>query len=77
MRELEEPFSLLEMECSKIQERQRLAEEKRILKLRELELKTKAALLAQAWWRGYTTRKALKNKNKSKTATKRKSKKTK
>ncbi|XP_028269279.1 dynein regulatory complex protein 10 [Parambassis ranga] len=44
VRELEEPFSLLEMECNKIQERQRLAEEKRIEQLRELELKAKAAL---------------------------------
>ena len=37
--------------------------------------KTKAAIFAQAWWRGYSTRRALKNKDKSKKAKKGKGKK--
>ncbi|XP_041793270.1 dynein regulatory complex protein 10 isoform X2 [Chelmon rostratus] len=77
LRKLEKPFSVLEVECNQIQERRRLAEEKRKEKMRELELKTKAAIFAQAWWRGYSTRKALKNKGKSKKAKKGKGKKTK
>lgn len=75
--ELETQISALEVEHSRIQERRRLAEEKRREEARELELKTKAAILAQAWWRGYSTRKALKKKGKSKKATKGKGKKTK
>ncbi|XP_034728134.1 dynein regulatory complex protein 10 [Etheostoma cragini] len=74
---LKTPFSALEVECNQIQEKRRLAEEKRREALRELELKTKAAIFAQAWWRGYSTRKALKNKGKSKKAKKGKGKKTK
>ncbi|KAA8592285.1 dynein regulatory complex protein 10 isoform X2 [Etheostoma spectabile] len=74
---LKTPFSALEVECNQIQEKRRLAEEKRREAMRELELKTKAAIFAQAWWRGYSTRKALKNKGKSKKAKKGKGKKTK
>ncbi|XP_040897926.1 dynein regulatory complex protein 10 isoform X2 [Toxotes jaculatrix] len=70
LRKMEKPFTVLEMEYSQIQERRRLAEEKREREMRELELKTKAAIFAQAWWRGYSTRKALKNKGKSKKAKK-------
>uniref|UniRef100_A0A665TWU7 Dynein regulatory complex protein 10 n=1 Tax=Echeneis naucrates TaxID=173247 RepID=A0A665TWU7_ECHNA len=44
--------------------------EKREQEMRELALKTRTAILAQAWWRGYSTRKALKNKVKSKKAKK-------
>ncbi|XP_070819984.1 dynein regulatory complex protein 10 isoform X2 [Chaetodon trifascialis] len=77
LRTLEKPFSVLEVEYNQIQERRQLAEEKRKEKMRELELKTKAALFAQAWWRGYSTRKALKNKGKNKKAKKSKGKKTK
>ena len=75
LRRLEKPFSVLEMECNQIQERRQLAEEKRKKEMRELELKTKAAILAQAWWRGYSTRKALMNKGKNKKAKKGKGKK--
>ncbi|XP_040010926.1 dynein regulatory complex protein 10 [Xiphias gladius] len=75
LRSLEKPFSVLEVECNQIQERHRLAEEKREKEIKELELKTKAAIFAQAWWRGYSTRKALKNKGKSKKAKKGKGKK--
>uniref|UniRef100_A0A3Q4GKT5 Dynein regulatory complex protein 10 n=1 Tax=Neolamprologus brichardi TaxID=32507 RepID=A0A3Q4GKT5_NEOBR len=67
-KKFEKPFSTLEMEYNQIQERRRLAEEKRQEEIRELELKTKAAILIQAWWRGYSVRKALKNKAKSKKA---------
>lgn len=77
LRKLEKPFSVLEVECSQIQERRRLAEEEREKEMRELELKTKAAIFAQAWWRGYSIRKALKNMSKSKKAKKGKGKKTK
>ncbi|KAF1389092.1 hypothetical protein PFLUV_G00069870 [Perca fluviatilis] len=74
---LKSSFSTLEVECNQIQEKRRLADEKRKEDMRELELKTKAAIFAQAWWRGYSTRKALKNKGKSKKAKKGKGKKTK
>lgn len=77
LRKLEKPYSVLEVECNQILEKRRLAEEKRKEEMRELELKTKAAIFAQAWWRGYSTRKALKNKGKSKKAKKGKGKKTK
>ncbi|XP_010772234.1 dynein regulatory complex protein 10 isoform X2 [Notothenia coriiceps] len=77
LKTLEKLFSVLEVECNQIKEKRRLAEEKRKLEAKELELKTKAAIMAQAWWRGYSTRKALKNKGKSKKAKKGKGKKTK
>ncbi|XP_018524184.1 dynein regulatory complex protein 10 isoform X2 [Lates calcarifer] len=75
LRSLEKPFSVLEVEYKQIQEKRRLAEEKRQKEMKELELKTKAAIFAQAWWRGYSIRKALKNKGKSKKAKKGKGKK--
>lgn len=77
LKTLEKLFSVLEVECNQIKEKRRLAAEKRMLEAKELELKTKAAIMAQAWWRGYSTRKALKNKGKSKKAKKGKGKKTK
>uniref|UniRef100_A0A3Q1B8H6 Dynein regulatory complex protein 10 n=3 Tax=Amphiprion ocellaris TaxID=80972 RepID=A0A3Q1B8H6_AMPOC len=77
LRKLEELFSVLEVECNQIQERHRQAEEKRLKEMKELELKTKAAIIVQAWWRGYSTRKAIKNKGKGKKAKKSKGKKTK
>lgn len=77
LRQLEIPFSVLEVEFKQIQEKHFLEEKKRKEEMRELELKTKAAVYAQAWWRGYSTRKALKNKGKNKKATKGKGKKTK
>lgn len=77
LKEAEMHISALEAEYNHVQERRRLAEEKREEELRELELKTRAAILAQAWWRGYSTRKTLKNKGKSKKAKKGKGKKTK
>ncbi|XP_060927142.1 dynein regulatory complex protein 10-like [Limanda limanda] len=66
LRKQKEPFSVLETEYDQIIERRRLAEEKRQEEMKALELKTKAAIFAQSWWRGYSTRKALKNKGKNK-----------
>lgn len=64
LRTLEKHFSVLEVEYNQILERRRLEEERRVEELRMLELKTKAAILVQAWWRGYSTLKALQNKGK-------------
>lgn len=75
LRKMENPFLVLEQEYHHILEKRRLAEEKRKQEMRELELKTRAAIFAQAWWRGYSTRKALRNKGKSKKAKKGKGKK--
>lgn len=75
LRSLEKPFHALEEEYNQIVEKHRLAEHQRVKEMQELELKTKAAILAQSWWRGYKTRKALKNKGKSKKAKKGKGKK--
>uniref|UniRef100_A0A3B3D065 Dynein regulatory complex protein 10 n=1 Tax=Oryzias melastigma TaxID=30732 RepID=A0A3B3D065_ORYME len=63
---LEKPFQALQLECDQIHEKHRLAEEKKKEEIRELELKTKASVIVQAWWRGCSTRKALKNKDKGK-----------
>uniref|UniRef100_A0A3Q3JEF7 Dynein regulatory complex protein 10 n=1 Tax=Monopterus albus TaxID=43700 RepID=A0A3Q3JEF7_MONAL len=70
LKNLEKCSSVLKVEYEQILERRRLAEEKRMVEMRELELKTKAAIFAQAWWRGYSVRKALKNKDKNKKAIK-------
>uniref|UniRef100_A0A3Q3MB39 Dynein regulatory complex protein 10 n=1 Tax=Labrus bergylta TaxID=56723 RepID=A0A3Q3MB39_9LABR len=75
LRKQEQSFSVLEVEFNQIQEKHRLEEEKRKQEMKDLVLKTKAAIYAQAWWRGYSTRKALKNKGKSKKAKKGKGKK--
>ncbi|XP_060894064.1 dynein regulatory complex protein 10 [Labrus mixtus] len=75
LRKQEQSFSVLEVEFNQIQEKHRLEEEKRKQEMKDLVLKTKAAIYAQAWWRGYMTRKALKNKGKSKKAKKGKGKK--
>ncbi|KAL6114270.1 iqcd [Pungitius sinensis] len=74
LKKLGKAFSALEVEYNQIQEKRRLVEEKRKEEIRELELKTKAAILIQACWRGYSTRKSLKNKGKSKKPKKSKSK---
>ncbi|KAM4616805.1 dynein regulatory complex protein 10 [Polymixia lowei] len=62
--ELEEAYAVLELEYSQIQEEHWLAEERIKEERRELEYKTGAAVLIQAWWRGYCVRKAMKSKNK-------------
>uniref|UniRef100_A0A667YUQ7 Dynein regulatory complex protein 10 n=1 Tax=Myripristis murdjan TaxID=586833 RepID=A0A667YUQ7_9TELE len=66
---------LREVEYNQIQEERWLAEERRKEEQRNLELKTRAAILAQAWWRGYCVRKAMKSKGKSKKGKKGKGKK--
>ncbi|XP_029019094.1 dynein regulatory complex protein 10 [Betta splendens] len=75
LRRLEVPFTELKAEYDQVQEKRRLLEEKRKDELKTLELKTKAAIFAQAWWRGYSVRKALRNKGKSKKSKKGKAKK--
>ncbi|KAK2902161.1 dynein regulatory complex protein 10 isoform X2 [Channa argus] len=74
LRRLEKSFSVLKVEYDQIQERRWLAEEKRKEEMRELKLKTKVAIFIQAWWRGYSVRKSLKNKGKNKKAKKSKGK---
>ncbi|XP_060928217.1 dynein regulatory complex protein 10-like [Limanda limanda] len=66
LRKLKEPFSILEIEYDKIIEKRRLAEEKRQAEMKELKLKTRAAIIAQAWWRGFVVRRDLKNMGKKK-----------
>ncbi|KAM4746195.1 dynein regulatory complex protein 10 isoform 1-T4 [Anableps anableps] len=58
---LEEPFSALQEQYNQIQEKRRVAEEKRKEMERELEMKLKATIVIQAWWKGYCVRKALKS----------------
>ncbi|XP_056149756.1 dynein regulatory complex protein 10 [Lampris incognitus] len=62
--ELEEVYAVLELEYSQIQEERQLAEERMMEEKRELELKSQAAIIVQAWWRGYRIRKAIKGKSK-------------
>ncbi|KAK9522705.1 hypothetical protein VZT92_019152 [Zoarces viviparus] len=77
LRTLEKSFSALELECNEIWEKRRLADAKRAEEMRELELKTKAAIIVQAAWRRYIARKSLKNKGKKKKNAKKGKKKTK
>lgn len=65
MRMLQEHFSLMEVRSNEIQEERRLAEETRKEELWLLELKNNAAVVIQAWWRGYSIHRALKNKGKN------------
>lgn len=77
LKKLEMQISELDAEYKDILERRRLAAEKKDEEEKELELKTRAAFLAQAWWRGYCVRKALKKKDKRNKPRKGKGKKTK
>ncbi|KAM3595103.1 uncharacterized protein V6R79_018146 [Siganus canaliculatus] len=70
LRELEQDFSALEVEGNLILERRQVAEKKRMEELKDLELKAKAAVIAQAWWRGYSVRKAMAKDVKSRKAKK-------
>lgn len=54
----------LNVEYRSILDKLRLVKEKKEKEAKELELKTKAALLMQAWWRGYCVRKTLKEREK-------------
>lgn len=64
VKRLEMFYSELDVEYSYILEKHRLAKEKKENEAKELALKTEAALLLQAYWRGYRVRKALKEKEK-------------
>lgn len=66
LQKVESRIAALEQEYNGIVEKRRLAEEKKKEQERELMLKTRAALIAQAWWRGYVVRRAMKNKGKGK-----------
>lgn len=66
LRKLEQHYAVLQAECNKIHERRRLAEQRRQEEMRELDLKTKAAVIIQAWWRGHRPCKTLKGKAKGK-----------
>lgn len=57
-------YTELDAEYRHILEKRRMVKENKENEARELELKTEAALLIQAWWRGYCIRKALKERQK-------------
>lgn len=64
VKKLEMLYTELDAEYSYILEKRRLVEEKKENEATELALKTEAALLMQACWRGYRVRKALKEREK-------------
>uniref|UniRef100_A0A8C7L969 Dynein regulatory complex protein 10 n=1 Tax=Oncorhynchus kisutch TaxID=8019 RepID=A0A8C7L969_ONCKI len=64
LRELEEAYAVLEQEFSQIQEERRLAEERREEEQKELEKKSRASTIIQAYWRGHRVRKAMRGKGK-------------
>lgn len=61
---LEMLYSELDVEYRNVLENRRLAEEKKEKEAKQLRLMTEAALLIQACWRGYSVRKALKEREK-------------
>ncbi|KAL7838868.1 hypothetical protein AOLI_G00272720 [Acnodon oligacanthus] len=75
LRELQEHFAVLELEYSQIMEERRIAQEQREEEEREREVKSHAAVIIQAFWRGHCVRKVMKAKAKSKKAKKGKGKK--
>lgn len=56
---MESRISALEPEYNGIVKKRQLAEERKKELAEQLKLKTRAALIAQAWWRGYCVRKAM------------------
>ncbi|KAL6463082.1 hypothetical protein MHYP_G00274730 [Metynnis hypsauchen] len=75
LRELQEHYAVLELEYSQIMEERRIAQEQREEEEREREVKSHAAVIVQAFWRGHCVRKVMKAKVKSKKAKKGKGKK--
>ncbi|XP_066545888.1 dynein regulatory complex protein 10 [Amia ocellicauda] len=73
--ELERRFTVLEQEHSQIVEERRVARERREEEERQLVLMTRAAVLIQAFWKGYKVRKLMKGKKKGKKGKKGKGKK--
>lgn len=64
LRQLQEAYAVLEVEYSQIQEEHLLAEERMQEEERDLEFNTRAAVIIQAWWRGFRVRKSMKGKSK-------------
>lgn len=75
LHKVESRIAALEPEYDGVMKKRQLAEERRKELARLLKLKTRAALIAQAWWRGYCVRKALAGKSKGKKDKKQKGKK--
>lgn len=72
---MESRIAALQPEYDAVIKKRQLAEERKKEMARQLKLKTRAALIAQAWWRGYCVRKALAGKKKGKKDKKQKGKK--
>ncbi|XP_036435933.1 dynein regulatory complex protein 10 [Colossoma macropomum] len=66
LRDLQEHYAVLELEYSQIMEERRIAQEQREEEEKEREVKSQAAVIIQAFWRGYCVRKVMKAKTKSK-----------
>ncbi|XP_053341801.1 dynein regulatory complex protein 10 [Clarias gariepinus] len=75
LQQLQEHFSVLELEYSQIVEEQRRECERREEEERDRETKSRAAVVIQAFWRGWRVRNAMKKKSKGKKGKKGKSKK--
>lgn len=75
LRELQEHFAVLELEHSQIMEERRRERERREEEEREREMKSRAAVVIQAFFRGWKVRKAMKKKTKGKKGKKGKGKK--
>lgn len=59
LHKVESRVAALQPEYDAVMKKRQLAEEKKQEMARQLKLKTRAALIAQSWWRGYCVRKAL------------------
>ncbi|XP_062844813.1 dynein regulatory complex protein 10 [Trichomycterus rosablanca] len=66
LKDLQELHVVLEPEYAQIMEERRRAQERRVEEEKELQTKSRAAIIIQAVWRGWSVRKAMKNKSKSK-----------
>lgn len=75
LQKVESRIAALQPEYDGVMKKRQLAEERKKEMARQLKLKTRAALIAQAWWRGYCVRKAMAGKKKGKKDKKQKGKK--